>query len=266
MRSQFPPLTLQPPPHPHKAHPGEWDKLPAQGGLLGDGFAVTVNEITGGTVTLASKDVSDSNFDITVGQQVSLTATPSTGKFVLWTVEGIELTQAERIASSLVFTMPGNPVTISSAFVSYVPNPVGEVNVNGVIWAKTNVLSAGVFADSETTYGQQVRDNAAAVSCPTGWNAPSQANWTALANNADGGWSGNPTYNAAGGLRFYTFKGEVIPFVMSYAGGGWCAYAFNVSSPRAYYHTTIGTTSLATIAVSSSETSLVKMTRCVRTP
>ncbi len=219
--------------------------------MLGDGYTVTVNEITGGTVTLASKDVSDSNFDITVGQQVSLTATPSTGKFVLWTVEGLELTQAERMDPSLVFTMPGNPVTITSAFVSYVPNPVGEVNVNGVIWAMSNTASITTFAATTKTIGNLVAGNGAG-NCPTGWSLPTVANMQALALEKNG------NVMTGQGLEFVTMNSsEVYASADTIVGSNWIYSTKVATTPGLWFASSIN-------FVPRSDSSLRKQSRCIR--
>ncbi len=72
--------------------------------------------------------------------------------------------------------MPAGNVTLKP-FVDYVPNPVGEVNVNGVIWAKTNVLSTTEFAADDTTQGAT---QSTFTGCPTGWRLPTKAEFAAL--------------------------------------------------------------------------------------
>ncbi len=135
-----------------------------------------MSDTSGGTVT------GKPTTEVSEGTTITLTATANPGKWVRWNVEGIDppATYADEIANTLTFIMPDNDVTVTP-FVDYQPNPVGEVNVDGVIWAMTNISASGVFSDDPQALGLSLSSlSQPTISCPEGWDIPSNAQWTAL--------------------------------------------------------------------------------------
>ncbi len=226
---------------------GEWDKLPTQGGLLGDAtYSVTVDEASGGTVT------GKPTTEVSEGTTITLTATANPGKWVRWSVEGIDppATYADEIANTLTFIMPDNHVTITP-FVDYVPNPVGEVKVDDVFWAATNTASATSFTSNISTNGVLVATNAEGV-CPPGWRLPTGTEWTALGSDT---WSGSTL--TLRGVTFRTLNGDPI------MSSGWATGTGNFSGvkPVLPYLNTAGRARLSSLQADSS---VRTMSRCVR--
>lgn len=111
--------------------------------------------------------------------------------------------------------------------VSAEPNPVGEVDVDGLIWAKTDAIGGNAFATSETAYNDiqfnwyeattgAIGATSGGVSgtrvrgiCPTGWRIPTNVEYadlmTAASNKGSatsgdltdrGNYTSNPAWNA----------------------------------------------------------------------
>lgn len=142
--------------------------------------------------------------------------------------------------------MPAGSVSITPVFekspsIVHIPNPVGEVLVGDIYWARTNVAAFGTFATNEYAYDGANQWDWAVVTggsndvisgsgktapevCPAGWRLPTASEFLALYNasavgnipNYKGTWK---TVSGVNGVELATYGGTLF-FSASGAYGG----------------------------------------------
>ncbi len=180
------------------------------------------------------------NPEPTSGSEVKMLATPESGSFLFagWRIvsapDGFSLDAA---ANPVTFTMPAGGVSVEALFLP------SEVEINGTVWAGSNLAAAGVFADSAVDYGAlfQWGRNVAleyvsgtsggwnvtaaandqwiegargpADPCPIGWRVPTKAEYDDLYNTTHAAvskpWS---DVEGIGTLEFTSTDGKTLTF------------------------------------------------------
>lgn len=111
-------------------------------------YELALTQRSGGTVTVAINGGA-SPTAITAGTEVTLTAAPDTGyAFVKWIITGF--TPDVPTDNPLVFKMPAGNVAVEAEFEQAGPS---GVEINGVVWAESNLNWPKSFADTSETVG-----------------------------------------------------------------------------------------------------------------
>jgi uncharacterized protein (TIGR02145 family) len=153
--------------------------------------------------------------------------------------------------------MPSTAVTLTARFEEeYEPNPVGEVLVGNVVWAKSNLSGNNTFATNEYDYGALFLYGSSTVysysggttppsgnsattwptandPCPDGWHVPTETEIQAMLNAATA-----KTWTTSGliyGMR-YTFSGGTL--FLPAAGSRYSGGADNQGSGGYYWSST----------------------------